>query len=803
MDKPQEQILQLAEQKTTEQKMEEEDPFKPRRLTDEEIKDILSVVPDIKSAAIEVGTYNKESMLTLLREQLKEVHVTPLGIQFIKDEIIRQYHGAVIKPGSAVGVIAAEALGQPVTQMALNSFHQSGSGKNVTYGIDAVRELINASKEIKSTSCSIFFENQNLSFDDVIMKVRPAITEIKIKDLVKGIPDIETAESIAQDIPWWYDSYRRLIRNDFQANSILILDIDVDMLYAYKITMEDIARVIEQDQSVICVYSPMNVGKIHIYPIEKSVVSKIKAEGVIDRKNASMIFLYEAVIPALDKITISGVKGIKQIYPVEAPVWQIVKEEQSSSSVENGWFLILNEVRMKITGITVDKLTHLCKLVGMTVFKVRPNYVGVQTPNGESPTALVNRIIKADKDAEKEYETNKRKEGARVIRRPPTEIMTASHLVYADSDGSLYKGSYSTLRTLLAHPNIDSTRTYCNNVHEIVDVLGIEAGRSYLIKAFSDVLGYEGTYINPRHIVLLVDFMVSLGQISGITFSGISRQPIGALEKASFEQAMDTFTEAAGFGEIKEVKGTSASIYVGKRAQIGTGYSDQFMDRSKFKQLEKDIETNPNMKLDIGAFKDAIGEMTDIISGADVLVAGGFEDDEDEMFAGDGEDALLPDGVVMQTIQGIPDPRAFEQVKGPLIRSKELEQAALKLNEAPCLRPPPPTQIRVGDIASPLQVEALPIAGRAGVQLPTGPVSLAPVTTGPMGLPDVLKQQMEHFTYTAPPTKPVQPAVGLPPPVLSPLGGPVLAPMGAAYQPPTVAEEKPAQIMFDLDTFLE
>jgi len=540
----------LQETETVETVIAEEDPMKPRRLTDEEIKGILDVIPMVNSASEEVGEYNRTSMLKTLREQLKEIVVTPLGIDDIKKEHIRQFNKSRVKPGSVVGVTAAEALGQPITQMALNSFHQSGSSKNVTYGIDRIRELINASKELKNNSCSIFFNNQNLSFDDIIMKVRPAITEIKVKDLVKGIPDIETAEQINQDEPWWYGPYRMLIRNDFQSNSVLRLDIDVNMLYAYKINMKDIARVIEEDQSVICVYSPMNVGEIHVYPIEKSIATKIKMEGVVDRKNASIDLLCKQIIPALDKLTIIGVTGIKQIYPIEAPVWQIVKDEQRTGSVERGWFLILNEVRMKITGIKIDKLVHLCKIAGMKVFKVRTNYIGVQTPTGESPTLMIQEIIKTDKKEEKEYEDNKRREGSRVIRRPPTEIMIASQMVYADSDGSLFKGTVSTLRTLLAHPNIDSTRTYCNNVHEINKVLGIEAARSFLIKEFSDVIGYEGAYINPRHIVLLVDFMVSLGQVNGITFTGISRQPIGALEKASFEQAMDTFKEAAGFGEL-------------------------------------------------------------------------------------------------------------------------------------------------------------------------------------------------------------------------------------------------------------
>lgn len=777
----------------------EDDPMKPRPLTEEEINDILNVIPQIKSASTYVAMYNRDSMLKTVREQLKEIVVTPLGIDDVKEEVLRQYNESLIKPGSVVGVTAAEALGQPITQMALNAFHQSGSSKNVSYGVDRIRELINASKELKNNSCSIFFKNQNMSFDDIITKVRPAITEIGVSDIVKGTPDIESTDTMEE--PWWYGPYRMLIRDDFQSNSILRLDLDVDMMYAYKITMADVARVVEQDQSVICVYSPLNIGKIHIYPIEKSVATKIRTEGVVDRKNASMIFLWEAVIPALDTMQITGITGITQIYPVQAPVWQIVKDEYRSVSVERGWYLRINEVRQRITGISVNKLIHLCKTAGMTVFRVDPNRVGVQTPTGESPTIFVNSVIKADKEAEKEYETNRRKEGARVIRRPPTAIMTASHLVYSDSDGSLFKGNKSTLRTLLSNPNIDSTRTYSNNVHEINAVLGIEAARSFLIKEFGDVIGYEGSYINPRHIVLLVDFMVSLGQVNGITFTGISRQPIGALEKASFEKAMDTFKEASGFGELKDVKGTSASIYVGKKALIGTGYSDQYMDRSKFKEIEKEIGNNPDMKLDIGAFRDAIGEMTDIVSGADVMV---MEGAEDEMFGGDGP--LLPDGMVMSGISQTPDPRVHRQVKGPMVRAPELELAARTLNEAPCLAPLPKPQIRVEELTQPIQMEAIPFAGPSEAPLPIAEPTTAPTTftPGAMGLPEGLLTEMKEFIYMKPPEQAVVPVVGLPPAAPEttgalPLGLPLLT---TTIQTPVEEKEEPAKIMFDLDKFL-
>jgi DNA-directed RNA polymerase beta' subunit len=645
------------------------DAMAPRFLTDDEITDILSVVPKIKSASKEVSEYNTTSLHATLKEQLKEIVITPLAIPDIKEEFIRQYSESIIKPGTVVGVTAAEALGQPITQMALNSFHQSGSSKNVTYGIDRIRELINASKVIKTTSCSIFFENQGLSFDDIITKVRPELTEVTIGDLVTDT-DIEAVGDLVE--PWWYSMYRTFIKSEFQSKYILKVKLNVNMMYAYKITMKQISKVIEADQSLVCVYSPLSVGEIHLYPIEQTIMTEVYGQEVVTEDNAGLIFLWKIVVPAFDSLKVSGVEGIKQIYPVETPVWQIVKDEQRNKALDNSWFLLLNEVRMKITGIKVDKLVNLCETVGIKVIKSRPNYIAVVTPDGVSPSKLVLDAISADKEDEKAYEKRKREEKANIIRRPPTKILTASQMVYADTDGSVFKGSESTLRYLLAHPNIDSTRTFCNNVHEIKAVLGIEAARSFLIKEFSDVIGYEGSYVNPRHIVLMVDYMVSLGEVNGITFSGVSRQPIGALEKASFEKAMDTFDEAANFGESKEVIGTSASIYVGKTAQIGTGFSETYMDKSKYKELEEEIDTNPGMKLDIGDFIDAIGEMTDIISGEGLLVMEGIED---EMF--DTDEQFIPGGTVLAVDTVLPVQNTTYG-KGTITKSAALVKAGEK-----------------------------------------------------------------------------------------------------------------------------
>ena len=42
--------------------------------------------------------------------------------------IVRTYYGAIVTPGEMVGLVAAQSIGEPTTQMTLNTFHFAGVG---------------------------------------------------------------------------------------------------------------------------------------------------------------------------------------------------------------------------------------------------------------------------------------------------------------------------------------------------------------------------------------------------------------------------------------------------------------------------------------------------------------------------------------------------------------------------------------------------------------------------------------------------------------------------------------------------
>ena len=66
---------------------------------------------------------------------------------------------AIAFAGESIGTVAAQSIGEPTTQMTLNTFHFAGvSAKNVTLGVPRLTEIINISKNIKTPSLTVYLQ---------------------------------------------------------------------------------------------------------------------------------------------------------------------------------------------------------------------------------------------------------------------------------------------------------------------------------------------------------------------------------------------------------------------------------------------------------------------------------------------------------------------------------------------------------------------------------------------------------------------------------------------------------------------
>ncbi|KAJ9578156.1 hypothetical protein L9F63_024984, partial [Diploptera punctata] len=81
---------------------------------------------------------------------------------------------------------------------------------------------------------------------------------------------------------------------------------------------------------------------------------------------------------------------------------------------------------------------------------------------------------------------------------------------------------------------VDLNRIYCNNVHEMAKTYGIEAARSILIKEIKDVFKVYGIEVDPRHLMLVADYMTMNGTYKPFSRKGIEDN-VSPLQQMSFE----------------------------------------------------------------------------------------------------------------------------------------------------------------------------------------------------------------------------------------------------------------------------
>ena len=68
-----------------------------------------------------------------------------------------------------VGCIGAQSMGEPATQMTLNTFHNAGiASKNVTLGVPRLKEIINVAANLKTPSIKIFLPPEYAADEDIV-----------------------------------------------------------------------------------------------------------------------------------------------------------------------------------------------------------------------------------------------------------------------------------------------------------------------------------------------------------------------------------------------------------------------------------------------------------------------------------------------------------------------------------------------------------------------------------------------------------------------------------------------------------
>jgi len=154
----------------------------------------------------------------------------------------------------------------------------------------------------------------------------------------------------------------------------------------------------------------------------------------------------------------------------------------------------------------------------------------------------------------------------------------------------------SNLSEVLKVPEIDTYRSYTNDILEVNKVFGIEAARESIIRELYNTFDSNGIDINKRHIAILADLMAFNGKVKGVVRTGITGEKASPFARASFEETVKHILSAAFDGERENFRGIVENLIVGQPILAGTGRVKLTLDPKNLKKMIKKQEKMEELK---------------------------------------------------------------------------------------------------------------------------------------------------------------------------------------------------------------
>lgn len=103
------------------------------------------------------------------------------------DAVKREYMNSSFEPGEAIGIISAQSISEPATQMTMRTFHFAGSvGIRVTLGLPRLIEIFDAKKEPKASMMSLYLK-KNYNTKKHAEKIAEKITEKTLRNMITSV----------------------------------------------------------------------------------------------------------------------------------------------------------------------------------------------------------------------------------------------------------------------------------------------------------------------------------------------------------------------------------------------------------------------------------------------------------------------------------------------------------------------------------------------------------------------------------------------------------------------------------------
>ena len=269
------------------------------------------------------------------KELLMHKRLTRKSVELLITIINNAYKKALVAPGEMVGMIAAQSIGEPTTQLTLNTFHFAGvaSKSNVTRGVPRIEEILSLSDNPKSLSCTIYLNKLDCYDQTKTKEYISKIENTKLRSLVESIEicfdpdDLNTLISEDVDLMKEYNEFEKLL-DDCNSSYDSSKDKSKWIIRMYMNKIEMLDKNISMDDlhfalmnsynNLTCMYTDYNSEKlIFRIRINKNLqlLKKKKNKNVLESLDQSdeIYLLRNLQEELLDNLILRGVKNIDKV----------------------------------------------------------------------------------------------------------------------------------------------------------------------------------------------------------------------------------------------------------------------------------------------------------------------------------------------------------------------------------------------------------------------------------------------------------------------------------------------------------
>jgi DNA-directed RNA polymerase subunit A' len=166
-----------------------------------EVKGEAASAENVKTSLEEIEGQLTPILFDQLKQNLGKAKLTKKSVEKAITSTAEQYKRALMEPGEAVGIVAAQSIGEPGTQMTLRTFHYAGvKEQNVTLGLPRLIEIVDARRIPSTPIMTIYLMGEHKRSREGAVEIARQLIYTSLETLASAIYEDPMKEEIVVEL---------------------------------------------------------------------------------------------------------------------------------------------------------------------------------------------------------------------------------------------------------------------------------------------------------------------------------------------------------------------------------------------------------------------------------------------------------------------------------------------------------------------------------------------------------------------------------------------------------------------------